>query len=190
VCTVHFIGVCTKGILLFFIFFAYFKWQTFISYLFLKNIIFVHETNQRYWNLTKLYLKSSNIISMVTYHGMDCLVTKSWLGWGFLHLRGPTLRPTQPPVQLVLGLFPGGKSARARHWPPTPSSIMVGEWVELYLCSPLWPFMAGSRVNFTLIYSRDEAENIRLWNITLCMRTPLMHDCVWRVCLLILNMRS
>jgi len=41
---------------------------------------------------------------------------------------------------------------------------------------PLWPFMAGSRVNFTLLYLRDEAENIKLWDITVCLGTPLMHE--------------
>ena len=39
-------------------------------------------------------------------------------------------------LQLVLGLFPGGKAAGAWHWPPTPSSPEVRERLGLYLYSP------------------------------------------------------
>jgi len=54
----------------------------------------------------------------------------------------PALRSTQPPVQWVLSLFPGGKAVGAWRWPPTPSSAEVKERVQLYLYStsgPSWP---------------------------------------------------
>jgi len=36
---------------------------------------------------------------------------------------------------------------------PPPSSTQVKERVELYFCSPLWAFVACSRVNFTLTFT-------------------------------------
>ena len=55
--------------------------------------------------------------------------------WGrdFLLPSKPALSTTQPPIQWVLGLSPGGKAAREWCWPTTPSTAGVKEKVELYL---------------------------------------------------------
>jgi hypothetical protein len=55
-------------------------------------------------------------------------------------------RPWGPPSLLYNGyrVFPGGKSAGAWRWPPTPSSVEVKERVLLYVYSPsgpLWPVL-------------------------------------------------
>jgi len=85
-------------------------------------------------------------VGIATSYGLDCPGIKSRRGQDYPHLCKPTLGPTQPPVQWVPCLFPGGKAAGAWHWPPTPSSAEVKERVALYL----WAFVACSRVNFTL----------------------------------------
>jgi len=56
----------------------------------------------------------------------------------------PALGPTQPAVQLVPGLYPGGKAVCAYHYHPPPSSTKVKERAELYLYStsgPLQPVL-------------------------------------------------
>jgi hypothetical protein len=85
-------------------------------------------------------------VGIATSYGLDCTGIKSRRGRDYPHLCKPTLRLTQPLVQWIPCLFPGGKSAGAWHWPPTPSSAEVKERVALSLLA----FVACSRVNFTL----------------------------------------
>jgi len=74
-------------------------------------------------------------------------------GRDFSHPSRPALVPTRPPMQCLPGLFPGGKAAGAWRLLSTPSSVEVKERVELYLCSPLWAFVACSGVIFTFTFT-------------------------------------
>ena len=60
--------------------------------------------------------------------------------WGTIFRTRPD-RPCGPPSLLYNGyqVFPGGKTAGALRWPPTPASAQVKERVELYFYSPSGP---------------------------------------------------
>ena len=51
-------------------------------------------------------------VAIATRYGLDGPGIESRLGRDFPHLSRPALGPTQPSIQLVPGLFPGGKAAR------------------------------------------------------------------------------
>jgi hypothetical protein len=84
-------------------------------------------------------------VGTATGHKLDGPGMESQWGRDFPHPSRPVLECTQPPIQWVRGLLPGGKAAEAWHDPPPPlSSAEVKEGVELYLyfnSGPLWHFI-------------------------------------------------
>jgi hypothetical protein len=50
-------------------------------------------------------------VGIATRYGLDGPGIESRWGQDFPHPSRPALGPTQPPIQWVLGLFPGGKAA-------------------------------------------------------------------------------
>jgi hypothetical protein len=52
-------------------------------------------------------------VGIATRYGLDGPGIESWWGRDFSQRSRPALGPTQPPIQWVPGLFPGGKAAGA-----------------------------------------------------------------------------
>ena len=100
------------------------------------SVIFTLWSVEIFGTLHPLLVVRDNSVGMETGYGLDGPVIKSRWGRDFPHPFKPALRPTQPPMQWVTGLFPGGKAARSWSWSPTPFSAEVKERVELYLFSP------------------------------------------------------
>jgi len=57
-------------------------------------------------------------------------------------------------------VIPGAKAAKARRWPPTPSSAEVKERVQLYLYSSFWTFVACSRADSTFFTPNQNSNKI------------------------------
>ena len=81
-----------------------------------------------------------SIVGIAASYGLDGPGIETRWGPDFSHLSRPTLGPTQPPVQRVLGLS-RGKERPGRYIDPSlPSSAVGHERVELYLYSPHGPY--------------------------------------------------
>ena len=87
-------------------------------------------------------------VGIETCYGLEGRGIKSRWGRDFPHPSRPTLGPTQPPIQWVLGLS-RGKVARAWRWQPTPIECWGWRKSRAIHLFPLWAFMASSRENFT-----------------------------------------
>jgi hypothetical protein len=68
---------------------------------------------KRYDNVTDKFVGRDSSVSIVTRYGLDGPGIEFRWGRDFPHPSRPTLGPTQPPIQWVPGLFPGGKAAGA-----------------------------------------------------------------------------
>ena len=60
-----------------------------------------------------LSLGRDSTVGIATRNGLDGPGIESWWGRDFLHLSRLAMGSTQPPIQRVPGLFPGGKAAGA-----------------------------------------------------------------------------
>jgi hypothetical protein len=67
-----------------------------------------------------LLVGQDSVVCIVTRYGLEGPGIESRWGRDFPQPSRPALGPTQPPIQWVLGLFPGSKAAGAWRWPPTP----------------------------------------------------------------------
>ena len=121
-------------------------------------------------------------VRIATRYGLDGPGIESGCWRDFPHPSRPALGPTQPPVQCVASLFPGGKTAGAWRWPPTPSSAEVKERVELYFYSPSgpswpdigWPLPLALPPTscFFPVQNSKSTNNTELYEITRDLRYP------------------
>ena len=93
-----------------------------------------------FWTVRDTFLGRDCVVGIATRYGLDSPGIKS--RWG-ARISAPV--QTEPEaLHSGCRVFTGGKAAEAWRWPPTPSSVKVKEWVELYFYSPSassWPVL-------------------------------------------------
>jgi hypothetical protein len=87
-------------------------------------VLALHTIGVQKYQLVILCLGSNSIVGIAVCYGLDGLGIKSQCGQHSLHLSRPTLGPTQPPIQRVLGLFPRIKRPGPDVYHTPPSSIV------------------------------------------------------------------
>jgi hypothetical protein len=58
-----------------------------------------------------VYVGPDGVVDIATRYWLDGLGIEFRWGRDFQHSSGRAMRPTQPPIQCILGLFPGERAA-------------------------------------------------------------------------------
>jgi len=112
------------------------------------------------FNTTSLTNKPTELFfrKATAYHVYVCFALRGTVrrsnpcvGRDFPHPSIPALGSTQPTVQCVPGVVPGGKAAGPWRWPPTPSSAEVKESRAIHQL-PHCAFVTCSRVTFSFTF--------------------------------------
>ena len=88
-----------------------------------------------------------NTQTTATCYGLEGPGIGSRWMWVFPHPYRPALTSTQPPIEWVTALFPGGIATKARRWTFTRSRAEVTERVQLYFY-----MFSGSFLRWTLTF--------------------------------------
>jgi hypothetical protein len=124
----------------------------------------------------RLQVGRDNVVGIETCYGLGGSGMECCWGRDFPHTSIPVSGPSQPPVQCVHCLFPGGKAAGALHWPPFASSAEVIERIELYYfpSRPSWPVVGRIYLTF---YCCTELIPCTSWVVALFFRSNDMRLC-------------